>query len=148
MNALRIVLLLAVMPALLPARASAGGGGQAPRESALAVSALKEMGEQMIAERKLQDAITVFREVVHRAPRDLGAQIRLADCWSWTGDYDHAIALYRDIVAVDSLNLGALKGLARVMRWSTRYREAEAIYASILRIEPDDLDALGGLAER
>ena len=98
MNLLRIALLLAVMPALLPARSAAGGGGQAPRESALAVSALKEMGEQMIAERKIQDAITVFREVVHRAPRDLGAQIRLADCWSWTGDYEIGRASWRERV--------------------------------------------------
>jgi LmbE family N-acetylglucosaminyl deacetylase/cytochrome c-type biogenesis protein CcmH/NrfG len=111
------------------------------------LAAYRALGEHLIREQHLDQALAVFRRIAASVPGDRGATITLADLYSWTGDYDHAIALYRDAVDQDSVNLAAWKGLARVMRWATRYVEAEQCYARVLSIEPQDIDGLLGMAQ-
>jgi LmbE family N-acetylglucosaminyl deacetylase/tetratricopeptide (TPR) repeat protein len=110
------------------------------------VDELTKEGEQEITEKAFGKALATFGKIAALSPHDKGALIRLADLYSWMGDYDRSIALYREIIGQDTLNLAANKGLARVMRWASRASEAESIYDRVLSIEPDDLDALSGLA--
>jgi LmbE family N-acetylglucosaminyl deacetylase/tetratricopeptide (TPR) repeat protein len=111
------------------------------------LAALRRQGEQLIRDQRIEEAIGMYRRVANGSPNDIGAMIRLADLYSWKGDYDRAIALYKDAVERDTVNLVGLKGLARVMRWATRYGEAERCYEKILLREPHDIDALKGMAQ-
>jgi len=134
------MLLFLVAPSAHPANSTQAA------YAALSITSLRQIGEQKITEGAHQEAIAVYRALNTRRPNDPGCMIRLADLYSWTGNYDRAISMYRDVTDLDSENLAALKGMARVMRWSSRYEESEVMYERALRKEPGDLDALIGLA--
>ncbi len=111
------------------------------------LAALRRQGEQLIHDQRIDDAIGIYRRLAKGLPNDIGIVIRLADLYSWKGEYDRAIVLYKDAVERDTVNLAGLKGLARVMRWATRYAEAERCYEKLLVREPHDIDALKGMAQ-
>lgn len=128
------------------ASSALGAGNAGLASGALDITELRLLGERRISEGAHHEAIGIFRAILLRWPDDPGSIIRLADLYSWTGDYDRAIATYRDAIEKDTLNLAGLKGIARVLRWTSRDGESEVMYERVLTREPGDLDALTGLA--
>lgn len=110
------------------------------------VPALKGLGEVKIRKKMLVDALEIYKKIVSINSSDLHSRIRLADIYSWMGDYDYAITTYRDILSLDPLNLETLNGLARVFRWAMRYDDAKLTYNKVLQIEPKNDQALRGMA--
>lgn len=111
------------------------------------IPALKSLGEVYVKLKQLPDAVNQYQKAVELNPRDISARDRLAELYSWAGDYDKSIVTYRDSLALDPGNISLKTGLAKVLRWSHRYSEAEKLYIETLNEDPTHHEALKGLAK-
>lgn len=111
------------------------------------VPTLLDLAEAHVKLRHFHEAIEEYRRIIEIKPRDVYARGRLAELYSWVGDYDKSIVTYRDAIDLDPGNNGLKTGLAQVFRWSNRYEEAGKLYGAVIRSDPENREALKGLAK-
>lgn len=92
-----------------------------------------------------EEAISLLRRALDRAPNDLELRIMLAETLSWGGRFEEAEALFSELVESGPSRRVRI-GLARTLQWKGEYGAAVEQYRLLLAGDPGDIDALEGLA--
>ncbi len=95
-----------------------------PKVSPNAIEALYATGHWLYSQQRIAHAITVFRAMIHLAPRDERGWLALGACHETQDQADIALELYAAATAV--AGSAARCELARARIWRARGQDAEA----------------------
>ena len=109
--------------------------------------AWRELGDALLSEDKLKDAVGAFRQAVELRPNDVAALVQLAHTAYASGDPEDAIGAIRQAVERDPQSLGARRALLEIYRAARRPEEALAAAEELAESDPTDPLAALDVAE-
>jgi tetratricopeptide (TPR) repeat protein len=109
--------------------------------------AWRELGDALLAEDKLKEAVDAFRQAVELRPNDVSALVQLAHTAYASGDPEDAISAVRQAVERDPHSLGARRALLEIYRAARRPEEALAAAEELAESDPNDPLAALDVAE-
>lgn len=121
--------------ARLEAELAVGGGAEDPM-------ALYALGRVRLAERRLEDAERVFRDLIAIEPEDAENHRSLAQALGLRRRPEEAVAALEEALALDPTHAGVLADLADLHREAGRLDEAERLATEALGQDPEHDDAL------
>ncbi len=102
--------------------------------------------EQLIKEKRLDEAETILQGIVREHPEVIPAQQRLAEIYSATKRFDKAAEMYRTLAEKPGAASDLLLRLAENLEWGGDYSQAIQSYRLYLQKKPEDLAARMALA--
>jgi len=112
---------------------------QAPADS---IRALQERAEALRGERRLDDALDLYRALAAGATPDFADRFWLAKLEGWTGHLGTAESLFVALLQERPEDYDSRIGLADVRLWLGRYDAAEADLEALDRTHPGDAEVL------
>jgi tetratricopeptide (TPR) repeat protein len=109
--------------------------------------AWRELGDALLGEDKLKEAVDAFRQAVELRPNDVSALVQLAHTAYASGDPEDAIGAIRQAVERDPQSLGARRALLEIYRAARRPEEALAAAEELAESDPTDTLAALDVAE-
>lgn len=109
--------------------------------------AWRELGDALLGEDKLREAMDAFRQAVELRPNDVSALVQLAHTAYASGDPEDAIGAVRQAVERDPNSLGARRALLEIYRAARRPEEALAAAEELAESDPNDPLAALDVAE-
>ena len=109
--------------------------------------AWRELGDALLGEDKLEEAVDAFRQAVELRPNDVAALVQLAHTAYASGDPEDAIGAVRQAVERDPQSLGARRALLEIYRAARRPEEALAAAEELVESDPSDPLAALDVAE-
>jgi|SRR3954452_15828967 len=109
--------------------------------------AWRELGDALLSEDKLKEAVDAFRQAVELRPNDVSALVQLAHTAYASGDPEDAISAIRQAVERDPQSLGARRALLEIYRAARRPEEALAAAEELAESDPSDPLAALDVAE-
>ncbi len=109
--------------------------------------AWRELGDALLSEDRLGEAVDAFRQAVELRPNDVAALVQLAHTAYASGDPEHAIGAVRQAVERDPQSLGARRALLEIYRAARRPEEALAAAEELAESDPADPLAALDVAE-
>jgi len=107
----------------------------------------KLLGQAYMISKDYEKAISRYREILKKNPKDIEARIAIADIFSWNKEYDKAIKEYEEVIKINPDNIAAKEKLATVYKWKKDYKKAEKLYKEVIRHDPKNLKAYASLGE-
>jgi YaiO family outer membrane protein len=129
---------LLVAVALLPIGARSVAA-QTPADS---IPALQQRAEALRGERRLDDALDLYRALAADATPDFADRFWLAKLEGWTGHLETAESLFVGLLQERPEDYDSRIGLADVRLWLGRYNAAEADLEALDRTHPRDAEVL------
>ena len=102
----------------------AGSFFEAARDSGAAAREIAAVGQTLLAQGRVGDAVDELEAAVRRLPNDLVVQGELAWAHWQLGEAGAAEAIFNDILSVDAGNASALRGRGEILADGGRGREA------------------------
>jgi tetratricopeptide (TPR) repeat protein len=109
--------------------------------------AWRELGDALLSEDELKDAVGAFRQAVELRPNDVAALVQLAHTAYASGAPEDAIGAIRQAVERDPQSLGARRALLEIYRAARRPEEALAAAEELAESDPNDTLAALDVAE-
>jgi tetratricopeptide (TPR) repeat protein len=109
--------------------------------------AWRELGDALLNEDRLKDAVNAFRQAVELRPNDVAALVQLAHSAYAAGDPEDAIGAVRQAVERDPNSLGARRALLEIYRAAKRPEDALAAAEELAESDPNDALAALDVAE-
>ena len=97
---------------------------EAARDSGAAAREIAAVGQTLLAQNRVGDAVDELEAAVRRLPNDLVVQGELAWAHWQLGEVGAAEAIFNDILSVDAGNASALRGRGEILANGGRGREA------------------------
>ncbi len=104
------------------------------------------LGNVLLKEGKLDEAITHFQEALRIKANDIKAHYNLGNCYLLKNEMYRAIQQYQEALKLSPNLIGARNNLAVALWQSEQAEQAIAQWEETLRIEPDNIDARNNLA--
>ncbi len=130
-----------------------GGAGEEPPQSLPDPKKMIVELKKYHRARKLRDsgrvteAIGIFEDLLNMAPGDTAVRIALADCYSFTVQYDKAAQIIDTGLQLAPDNGALLCEKAKLMMIVGKPEKAKELYRQVQEAYPENLDTLLGLAK-
>ena len=106
-----------------------------------------QSAERLLKERKVEQALLNYRAMLARDPKQVRAQLGVAEAELMAGREDDAAREFERVLKLDGKHRKALLELARIYSHEREsWPAAEARYREYLKLQPDDAPAMLGLA--
>jgi YaiO family outer membrane protein len=101
---------------------------------------LRSQAQTAVSEKRLADALTIYRALLEANPGDLDYILWIARLSAWTSDYTRAADFYSQALALDPKNVDAMVGQANVLMWRHSYPEALALLTAAHELARSNTD--------
>jgi tetratricopeptide (TPR) repeat protein len=119
---------------------------EAARDREAVARELAAVGQTLLAQGRIGDAVDELEAAVRRLPNDLVVQGELAWAHWWLGEAGTAEAIFNDILSIDAGNASALRGRGEILADIGRGREAMRDLSRTAQHDKPSTRAARGLA--
>ncbi len=108
------------------------GGPQVPKVDETLLASAKEAE----ARGDYSQAISLYRQVLDKAPSNKDVALSLADCYRKSGQFDQAIVLYDGVLKQDSSSIDAKEGKGLALLSKGDYETPGKLFGEVLEKDP------------